>query len=664
MKKRSGWISVLAIFAISALAYLPLVNQFGYTHDDWYLMYAAGAKGPSVFWDIFSVDRPWRALVMIPAYRLFGGNPLYYNLSAWTFRVLSAVILLWLLRMIWPGYVRLTLLIAVLYIIYPGFLSQPNGIDYQSQMISLAAAMLSLGLTVYAFFEKRRIYKIASASLAILMGIFYLGLVEYEAGFEVMRLFILFILAGRVIHNYQQRILTTVKLWLPYSLITLGFGGWRLFFFHSERGATNTGVQFENLKLYPLQTMYHWSVQVMRDFFNVMINAWRVPLSQLLGFVQQWGIILAILAAGLVLFSIYKLKDADPPADSPQSNFTYEALLLGLMTIIGGLIPIAMANRAVSFPDYSRYALVSSVGVAVCIVTILANLKNGILRNGLIVGFIFISVLTHNANAVKYAQETAVSHMFWWQVSWRIPQFEKNTTLIAYYPAGIIEEDYFVWGPADLIYYPKSQNPDSLQPGVYAAVLDKDAVTKILAMERQQYDNRRTIITYANYRNILVLTQPALNSCVHVLDGSQPEYSNNEWEPIRTIGSYSEIEHVLTNETHHLPPAMVFGSEPSHSWCYYYEKAELARQQGDWDEVRQLGDDARANQVFSTAYLIEWIPFIQAYAISGDFESIKEISSLYHGPYLDKNNCSSLMNSKISAETQQKLESLFCQHTP
>jgi len=29
-----------------------------------------------------------------------------------------------------------------------------------------------------------------------------------------------------------------------------------------------------------------------------------------------------------------------------------------------------------------------------------------------------------------------------------------------------------------------------------------------------------------------------------------------------------------------------------HGWCYYYQKANLARQQGDWEQVIALGREA------------------------------------------------------------------------
>ena len=102
MRDRTGLLSGLMLVIIAALAYLPYMSQIGYTHDDWYLMASARAEGPGVFREIYSVDRPLRAYVLAPLYTVFGQNVFYYNLSAWFFRALSALCLLWLLRRLWP----------------------------------------------------------------------------------------------------------------------------------------------------------------------------------------------------------------------------------------------------------------------------------------------------------------------------------------------------------------------------------------------------------------------------------------------------------------------------------------------------------------------------------------------------------------------------------
>ena len=80
----------ITLVLISALVYLPFIRQLGYYFDDWYFMYAGGVRGAAVFHDIWSVDRPGGALIMQPLYSIFGQNVLYYNLSAYLFRLLSA----------------------------------------------------------------------------------------------------------------------------------------------------------------------------------------------------------------------------------------------------------------------------------------------------------------------------------------------------------------------------------------------------------------------------------------------------------------------------------------------------------------------------------------------------------------------------------------------
>lgn len=661
MKNRAAAVDLILLFAIGALVYLPLIHRIGFTHDDWYLMYSAGAKGAEVFHEIYSGDRPLRAYVLVPAFEMFGQNVLYYNLSAWMFRVLSACLFLWLLRMLWRGQSRWTMGVAVLYLIYPGFLSQPNGVDYLPQMVSLTLAMLSIALTAYAYFQKNTIVRWGEMVIAVLLGIFYLGLVEYEVGFEAMRLGVLFLLVSRAAFGYRERISSTFQSWIPYSLVIFGFGFWRIFLFAGDRKATDVSFQFEGLRLYPLQTAYGWIVQVVQDFFDVTLSAFVIPLSQLTGHIQRWGGVLAILIACAAILVFNKMQDEKQSDETDQGSLFSEAMLLGFVAVIGGLIPIAMVNREVYFPSFSRYALMSSFGVAMVIVAFLTQVNGIILRNFLMAGLVLISTLTHHANAVKYAQETETVNDFWWQVAWRAPQFEKNTTLVAHIPGVATEEDYFVWGPANLVYYPESQNDEAVRPALFAAVLNPIAVQNILARQPQEYDNRRGIITYKNYRNIVILTQPSPDSCAHALHGLQPEYSANDPDSIRVIGSFSEFERVLVDASPHAPPELIFGSEPARGWCYYYQKADLARQRADWESVIRLGSEAQANG-FAPSDLIEWMPFLHAYAVTGDVERLMELAPVISSqPYVALQVCQNIGGLQgISAAVAEVIDAQYC----
>jgi hypothetical protein len=661
-------LAALLLLVVSAAIYLPLVRHFGYYNDDWYLMYAARVRGAFVFKDIFSVDRPGRALVMIPAYLLFGGNPLYYNLSAYVVRVAGALCLLWLVRMLWPRQRVATLLMALLFLIYPGFLSQPNAIDYQSHLVGLALALLSIALTIGAVLSERKVGKVLLFAFAILSGWAYLSQMEYYISFEVLRFAAVFLVVSRDGGSIFQKSLNTLRKYWPLLVVPLFFLIWRLFFFHAERGATDIGTQLSDVALSPLATGLWWLVFLIQDTLNVLVLAWGVPLYQL-GF--QMRLSQTLMALGIAVFAsamtLLAMRwsgriEADAEGLRPGSapDWRQEAFWLGLIATVFSLVPVILVNRHVTFPAYSRYTLVGSASAAMVLVAGLYYLVQNWLRLMLVAMLVTIASLTHFANAVNYADATTAVQNFWWQVSWRAPQFWKGATLIAQYPVGAIEEDYFVWGPANQIYYPDGANERFVQPGIFAAVLNHDTVINVLTRQRQEFDNRRSIRTYKNYRNVVVLAQPTADSCVRAIDGSQPEFSSADGENIMAVAPYSEIDLILADDATRSPPEMVFGPQPPHGWCYYYEQATLARQRGDWGAVAQLGTEAQ-NRHLAPGDPIEWMPFLQAYLKFGDEEQLKALAPVVTADaFVAQQACQILKGVDASQPMRSLAESLYC----
>jgi uncharacterized membrane protein len=76
--------------------------------------------------------------------------------------------------------------------------------------------------------------------------------------------------------------------------------------------------------------------------------------------------------------------------------------------------------------------------------------------------------------------------------------------------------------------------------------------------------------------------------------------------------------------------AEIFGPQNSGSWCYYFEKADLARQQNDWQQVIELGEEGFASGDYPNDPL-ERFPFIEAYAHTGDWQRALEQSRLAAG---------------------------------
>jgi hypothetical protein len=657
-KRNLRWLIPVALFVLAALVYLPLVRQLGFLKDDWYLMYDARVHGPGFFSTIFASDRPARAPLQFVLYSLFGEHLLYYHLSAYLFRATGAVALWMTLTMLWPTQKRSNLLSSALFLIYPGFLSQPNAVDFQAHLFSLMLAMISIALSVKSVLSERKQVKWSLAVLAILSGWCYLALMEYFIGLEVLR----FTLIALIAHRRQAATLLKflreflARYWI-FALSPVGFLIWRLFIFQSERRATDIGSQVGQLFSSPLNTGLWWLIYMLQDSVNVIITAWVVPLYTLAFGLRLRELLLALLTGILTAVLLYLLWKTQ---EDNQNSWQPETLIIGLLAVFGGLFPVILANRHVDFGDYSRYTLPAMAGGVMILAGMLAQLKSQTLRSALIIFLAINAGMTQYANAATAVAETQATRDFWWQVAWRVPGLKSGTSLVADYPSAAIQEDYFVWGPASQIYFPQKQSGEQVNVPLGAIVLTPQNAILISVGRGQDTQYRRGNFTQVDYHNVLILTQPASNACVRVLDGKQPELSENDRAEIMLTASDSRADNILPDRAEQIPPASIFGGEPAHGWCYYYQKASLARQQGDWKSVAALGEKALA-EGFYPSDKIEWLPFLQAYTVLGQPEKLRRfVSIMGESPFIQKQVCAILVTSTFDPKLRTSIQEAFC----
>jgi len=70
---------------------------------------------------------------------------------------------------------------------------------------------------------------------------------------------------------------------------------------------------------------------------------------------------------------------------------------------------------------------------------------------------------------------------------------------------------------------------------------------------------------------------------------------------------------------------VLFGPEPEHNWCYFFEKADLAKAQGQWSEVLDLRKEAQRGG-FRPINPAENTPFIEAYLNLGEMDEALNLS--------------------------------------
>jgi hypothetical protein len=679
--RREVFAALFLILVVAGVSYILLARRFGFYGDDWYLVYGGVTEGWKKFFEIFASDRPFRAYFVGPVFNLLGLNAPLYSYFSYFLRVIEALGAFWLIRLIWPQQKRLSVLLGVLFIVYPGWIDQPAAFDYQSHLLAYALEIFSLVFAVIAFQTPKRSLRVLMTVLAVLGEVISFLLMEYYIGLEGLRFLILLYLCsgpGRLkifksFKTFPHSVWQVIWRGLPYWGAAAAFLFWRSFLFNGSREATNLGSIMGSLTGSPLMRGLWSLVLLVQDFFNVTVMAWFVPVYQTGFSLRLRDTLIAIaLGAGMailvwVVWTFLKRSAPDLQKTSSTDPDGLDMLLIGSLGVIFSLIPIILGDRHIVFPTFARFTLTGSIGAILVLGGLFAMMRQSrlpILFSTVLIG---LAVMAHYGNSVTYAENWSEMRDFWWQVSWRAPQIQPGTVLVADYPNAGIPEDYLVWGPANLIYYPVENRPENkTTTPLNAVVLTQQIVQEIQLGRTLSERERRSITSSQDLSKLLVMTMPIDGSCVHVIDGKQPELSNQEDASTYLIASASQVERIQTESASHLPPQTLFGAEPSHLWCYYYEKASLARQQGNWPAVAQLGDEAMAQGLHPMDW-VEWMPFFQAYAYLGrTSDADKLVPILADNAYLKRQACT-LFTADTRAyaeqypEAQQYMREKFCQ---
>jgi len=669
---RSQWSPILVLILVSALVYLPKISQLSYYRDDWYYMYDGHVAGPSIFNEMFKEDRPIRGPFFGLYFSVFGTDPFPYALGAYLWRVASGIGALWLLNLLFPQNTKINLFAALLLLVYPGYLWWVAGIEYQPMIASFCLQVFSIAFSLKAITSENKSSRFINALLAIVTGWYYLLLVDYAIGMEVFRLLcIYFVVSQNSQNSVFQKIRNTIRIGSWNLIIPLGYMFWRVFFFQSERKATDIGLQIGQLFSSPLTGLW-WFIRWLQSFLNVTIMAWTEPFSRnffKLGLQEMLtGLIISAFTVGIILSFYFlqsrRITDFNEQPDALRS-WGKGAMLIGGIGTLLGILPIIIANRYIEFDRFSHYALPASLSASIFIIAGISRLSSEKFRVGILSFILFLASLTHYSVALIAVNEEKTIRDFWWQVTWRAPGIRENTSLMVNYPSIGYGEDYeIVSGPANFIYYSKeSPENEMVRYPISAISMTSEGINNILAGKFSAEKIVRSHIFLLDYGNALVISQPSTTACVHVVDANWKDISTSETDSIKLVSPQSKIDNVQVDVPIHTPPTSLFGSEPKHDWCFYYQKATLARQMKNWEQITSLEKQA-SNLGLHPNDQIEWMPFLQSAAMLGDENTVKLISSRINTERLYKQQaCQNLQKMMLTPDMQSYVSDLFCKRS-
>lgn len=639
-----AFISSFLVIIIGLLTLGLQITQYGYYHDDWYFLWAGVTQGTEAIRSLFLLDRPFMGVVYALDYTFLGNHPLAWQIYILFWHILGALVVLWLLRMLWPGQRLATFGAAILFVIYPGFLQLPNASTFQNHLFGYTMALLSIALSVKAFRVQNKLVSIGLMLVSALLAVLYFFIYEYMIGLEGLRVMLLWLIVRREkpglgMKSWIATAKTVLTRWLVYVPGILGFVYWRLFIFESNRNATDVGLIMGDYRSAPLVMAYRLFVETIKDFLETVIGAWVIPFFRFLSGASYADLrtitILSIVSIILIGLYFYKYRDATATS-LEEHHLGREWMGIGALTVLFTLFPLIAAGRDVQFSSqFDRYTLQTTVGVALLIIGFLSYAFKPNLRLIVFFALVIVSVSTHYLNGVTFRTFWDIQREVWWQLSWRAPALEENTVLIAVLPEGYrLAEGYEIWAPANIIY-----SSDTNAPTIFGQILGSNTIDKLILGAKDSRMERDVVPISRNYKKALILSLPNTTACLHVIDGQKPEFDQDEVAMVRLVASYSKIDQILPDQAVMPPSEIIFGEEPAHSWCYYYQKASLARQLQDWEEVVRLGDEAVNNNL--KAYdNSEQIPFLEGYAQTGNFERTQEmIDILLKSAILTQETC-------------------------
>ncbi|WKZ46633.1 MAG: hypothetical protein QY306_12520 [Anaerolineales bacterium] len=661
---------------ISAAVYLPYTLGFTYYLDEWYFIYDGVVAGPNVFHAMFSIDRPARGYFFDVYFSLFGPNLFPYQVGAYLWRLFAGLCAFWLFTALWPKHEKFAFSTALLFILYPGYSWWISAIEYQPHIASLALQVFSCLMTVVAIKTPGFFLKTIYALLAIVSGWAYLSLVEYAIGFEVFRFICVYLSvlsSASDVPKIGSRIFATLRAWSWSASIPAGFIIWRLFFFENLRQATDINLQASKFFAAPLETLQLWGRNLLTSLTNVGIRAWYESFWLSLSevdfhapyFEMDVLIVAASLLVGLVIFGFHKLGSFEE-SGTTRSDPAPEAAFLGFVSLLAGVLPVVLANRYINLSFFSYYGLPVSLAASVFLAGLISRLFSGRrITDRILMVFVIIAGGAH----LLLAQRTVIWEKalmnFWWQASWRIPDLRPDATIVTLYPYDrIVDDEFGLDGPVNLIYFPGTQAQIPIRLPVSVLMPTEGNVELIRAQTRRISYTYRTHKSIIDYGNILLLVQPTPTSCVRVLTGSKDVFSEDDTQLIKDAAVYSDARIIRLYAEAHIPPTYAFGVEPDHSWCFFYEKADLAVQRQDWALAAELGNEALSLEL-SPYDVVEWYPFIRAFAMTADIKKLEVIALKTAGDeYFNDQLCRVFQDEsneyKPDPNIQRLLVQLFC----
>jgi len=622
------------LLVLTVLTYGLFAFRQGFYLDDWYITLYQKYFGASGFIKFFQEDRPFLGYVYRIFLPIFKDSPAAWQIFAVFTRWLVTLTFWGVLNILIPSQKKLWKWAAILFLVYPGFQFHWFAIMY-SQVYLLMAVYFASYFFMYKALKQRKpwwTYALwtAAAMISVVIGIVPM---EYFYGMELFRPIVLYLLLRREYPRPLKAVSQALLHWLPYLAIFTGFTAFRII--NSSAYSYQIGL-LELLASNPIGTIKDLVGAAALAVYDAALTAWWNP-KQLLNrdlMTPASGtmLVLILFAGGLTWFVLFR-KDRAENIDSGASRNRI-VMGCGLILTIIALLPFLAAAFPVSleFPS-NRFLLALAPGISIFLV----GAANEFLRTEkqkifLIAMLCALAVGSQFMVARGFVLYWDAQRDFFWQLSWRAPGLEPGTALIS---EDLPFSPYFsgpsLSAPLNMIYSPENTSARLDNVILLISSPQRDVISAYEPGTEIEYSYRQ--LEFHGSTDALVAFVKPSNGCLRLLssDISAGEFENSKSFNFQSYGTaLSNLSRIIPDPA--VPaalPAKYFGSEVRDQWCYYFEKADLARQQKSWDKVIDWYSQAEASE-FGPSLAAEWLPLMQALLHTGQINRVVELSSKFN----------------------------------
>ncbi len=599
----------LTLLIVSILAYGLLIPQLGFYWDDLPMSWIRYQLGADAMARYFSTNRPIWALLYQVTTHILPHEPVYWQVFALFWRWLGAVTLWAIVQRLFPKRDKFALTLSLLFLLYPGFNQQWGSYLYSHFFIVLFFFLYS----IYLMLRGRTIP-------ALIFSALNLWMMEYFFVLELIRPFLIWTSLQKDERPERSRradIKTTLKLWTPYLAVFVLAVLSRVFIFNNQ--IYGFSIKDELVKT-PLETIVLLLQNIFSTLWTVTGAAWLLVFQFPIPSVDGPRITLIYASAVVAVAALILLGWRDQTEGGGASTGSARwVIFLGVVMLLFGGPPFWLVNVPVSlgFPA-NRATLSFLLGVSFVFAGVLEFVPAKI-RYAIAVAFVALAAGRQFLWANEFRRDWASHKNLFWQMTWRAPGLEKNTVVLInedlkYYADNSLSAALnWIYAPDNhtdvvdyILLHPTNRAFLSLNPDM---PVDYD----LLAGEFHGNTSQTVVFYYAPPR-CLRLLDPEIDSINRLI----PDDSL-----LRDAARLSSTAPILSEPFAKMPE--IYHPEPAHDWCYYFQKADLARQMKEWETVTRLGDEAFALDDYPNDP-IERFVFIEGYAHTTDWEKAVELS--------------------------------------